>query len=453
MRSLPLLLTLCLFLTGAPTAPAAGRPNILIILADDLGYGDLSCYGAKDLRSPHLDRLASEGMRIDPFYANCPVCSPTRAALLTGRYPDLVGVPGVIRTHKESNWGKLTPDATLLPEVLGSAGYHTACIGKWHLGLTPEDHPAARGFAHFKGFLGDMMDDYYKHTRHGNHYMQEGTTDIRPEGHATDLFSTWSCEFIKAQAKADKPWFLYLAYNAPHTPIQPPADWLVKVQSRDPGMSEKRARLVALVEHMDHGIGQVLEALESSDQADDTLVIFTSDNGGQANVGASCGNLRGEKQDMYEGGIRVPFFARWPGRIAPGSKSDTRAASMDLFHTAADVAAAEINWSTDGTSILPTLLGKSQPVFAERDLFFVRREGNLGWMGDSSWAMIRGDWKLVKNRPDQPWELFNLNSDPLEENSRFATKRPQEFNAMTAAMRAHIQAGGRIPWQAAGDSE
>ncbi|MCH7870492.1 MAG: sulfatase-like hydrolase/transferase, partial [Planctomycetes bacterium] len=249
-------------LLWVPYASAGGeKPNIIVILVDDLGYGDLSSYGATDLRSPNIDALAAAGMRFDNFYANCPVCSPTRAALLTGRYPDLVGVPGVIRTHASNNWGYLSQDAVLLPQLLKPAGYHTAVIGKWHLGLRPENHPLRRGFDHFHGFLGDMMDDYYHHKRHGNHYMQRDLEDVYPEGHATDIFTQWAVDYVTARAKSEQPFFLYLAYNAPHTPIQPPKDWLARVKQRESGIAEKRAKLVALIEHLDDGIGKVIAAV------------------------------------------------------------------------------------------------------------------------------------------------------------------------------------------------
>ena len=194
------------------------QPNIVLIVADDLGYGDLSTYGAQDLSSPALDSLAASGIQFNQFYANSPVCSPTRASLLSGRYPPLVGVPGVIRTHAADNWGNLLPDVHLLPEMLRLHGYHTAMIGKWHLGLYPPQRPIDRGFDHFQGFLGDMMDDYYTHQRHGLNYMRHGDKVITPEGHATDLFSDWAVRYIESRTSSTAPFFLYLAYNAPHTP-------------------------------------------------------------------------------------------------------------------------------------------------------------------------------------------------------------------------------------------
>ena len=215
---------------------SASRPNVLVILLDDLGTGDLSCYGATGLQSPNIDRLVASGMRFDRFYANSPVCSPTRAALLSGRYPDMVGVPGVIRTHFQDNWGHLSSQAVLLPPLLQHAGYHTALVGKWHLGLASPNTPNERGFDHFHGFLGDMMEDYNNHRRHGINYMRLDGKEIDPEGHATDLFTQWAVDYLRQQSpKQDQPFFLYLAYNAPHAPIQPPKEWVDRVQAASAG--------------------------------------------------------------------------------------------------------------------------------------------------------------------------------------------------------------------------
>jgi arylsulfatase A-like enzyme len=437
MRFLPLALIGLL-------AFAAPKPNIVVILVDDLGYGDLSSYGATDLRSPHIDGLLSQGMRFSSAYANCPVCSPTRAALLSGRYPELVGVPGVVRTHAVNNWGYLAQDAVLLPNVLKKTDYHTAAVGKWHLGLRPENHPVQRGFDHFHGFLGDMMDDYYHHKRHGNHYMQKGTEDIRPEGHATDLFSEWAIDYIGSRVNNPQPFFLYLAYNAPHTPIQPPKEWIQKIKDREPDINDQRAKLVALIEHMDEGIGRVLSSLNEFQFRDNTLVIFASDNGGQCNVGANNGPLRGCKQDMYEGGIRVPMGARWPGKISPDSETDLQAISMDIYATACEAAGAEFAHPIEGKSFLPTLLGKAQTF--KRDLFWTRREGGNRYMGKTTWAIRRGDWKLLQNSPMAPFELYNLKDDPAE-TTNLTDKTRGRYNELATALRAHIQRGGGIPWQ------
>jgi len=431
---------------ATPAIPVSGaKPNIVMILVDDLGYGDLSCQGAEDLRTPHIDALMAAGMRFDHFYANCPVCSPTRAALLTGCYPDLVGVPGVIRDVKENSWGYLSPKAELITVPLKAAGYDTALVGKWHLGLEEENHPNARGFDHFHGFLGDMMDDYYTHRRRGQNFMRLNDRSIRPEGHATDLFSDWSADYIHDRKNRARPFFLYLPYNAPHTPIQPPEDWFRKVREREPGISQARARLVALIEHMDAGIGRVVEALKASDQYENTLIVFASDNGGQHDVAADNGPLRGAKQDMYEGGIRVPLCAVWPKVIAAGTVSNRVELTMDLFPTFCEAAGAPVPEGIDGRSFLATLQGKAQPD-EPRDLFWMRREGRVAYMGNCSWAMRRGPWKLVQNLPVEPYELYNLDQDPLEQNNVIAQEQ-RIFSQMGSALRAHIQRSGAVPWQ------
>ena len=440
----------CLFSMAAAAVRAADseRPNVLMILVDDLGYGDLGVQGAEDLRTPHVDKLAAAGMRFANFYANCPVCSPTRASLMTGRYPELVGVPGVIRTYPQDNWGWLDPAAVTLPQVLKKAGYKTAIVGKWHLGLESPNTPNERGFDHAHAFLGDMMDDYYNHRRHGINYMRLNDQEIDPKGHATDLFTRWACEYLAARAQPDddgKPFFLYLAYNAPHTPIQPPDEWLVKVKAREPDISDRRAKLAALIEHMDDGIGRVLATLEETGLAKNTLVIFTSDNGGQIEVGANNGPLRDGKQSMYEGGLKVPACAVWPGRISPGAQSDLVALTMDLYPTICAAAGAEFDHRIDGRSILSTLLGDKDP-YAPRDIYFHRREGNERYGGLVINAVIRGDWKLLQNSPFAPQELYNLKDDPREQHDLASANRGK-FRELAALLRVQLQRGGGVPWQ------
>ncbi len=429
----------------ATAGDSNSKPNILIILVDDLGYGDLSSYGATDLKSPNIDGLVRAGMRVENFYANCPVCSPTRAALLSGRFPDLVGVPGVIRTHVTNNWGWLSPRAVLLPQMLKRAGYHTAIVGKWHLGLASPNKPNERGFDHFHGFLGDMMDDYYNHRRHGFNYMRLNDTEIDPEGHATDLFTQWAIDYLRERSKKrERPFFLYLAYNAPHTPIQPPEEWIKRVKQREPAISDKRAKLVALIEHLDAGIGKVIDALKETGLGDNTLVVFTSDNGGQLGVGATNGPWRAGKGDMYEGGIRVPMCAVWPGRIKPGSRSDRVALTMDIFPTVCEAAGVKIEHEVDGVSFLPTVLGRNQPA-DERLLFWVRREGGKQYGGRAYYATRQGDHKLLQNSPFEPLKLYNLKDDPKEE--RPLDERHPMHRRLFTALQNHICKSGAIPWQ------
>ncbi|MGY8768935.1 MAG: sulfatase-like hydrolase/transferase [Pirellulales bacterium] len=446
-KSIYLSLTLIVFSFGnmAVRAEESRRPNIMVILVDDLGYGDLSSYGAKDLKSPHVDQLMADGFRFNNFYANCPVCSPTRASLLTGRYPELVGVPGVVRTHPENNWGYLDPAATLLPKMLKQAGYYTSIIGKWHLGLESPNVPNDRGFDHFHGYLGDMMDDYYKHRRHGINYMRLNDKEIDPEGHATDLFTEWACDYLESRKDTEQPFFMYLAYNAPHTPIQPPQDWIEIVKERETGITDFRAKLVALVEHMDQGIGTVMAKLKETGQYENTLTIFVSDNGGQETAGADNGPLRDEKQSMYEGGIRVPMCAVWPGKIKPGSLSTDRGITMDIFPTACEAAGVSVDHEIEGISILNYLTGK-QAKLPNRDLFFHRREGGNRYGGQTINALIHEDWKLLQNSPWAPLELYDLKNDP-QETTDLAKKAPKVFNELSALLRVQIQRGGAIPWQ------
>jgi len=434
---------------GLLAGPAkAARPNLLMILVDDLGYGDLSSYGAKDMQTPHVDALVDAGMRFSRFYANCPVCSPTRAALLTGRYPALVGVPGVIRTHDSSNWGHLSRDSVLLPELLKKAGYDTAIVGKWHLGLASPNTPNDRGFDHFHGFLGDMMDDYYKHRRHGINYMRRNRETIDPPGHATDLFSRWAIDYLRGRKGKDKPFFLYLAYNAPHTPIQPPPEWVEKVKKRQPGIDAKRARLVALIEHMDEGIGRVIAALKQAGLADNTLVVFSSDNGGQTGVGAHNGPTRAGKGTMYEGGLRVPTCAVWPGRINAGRETDRVALTMDLYPTLLEAAGAldSCPKNIEGRSVLPTLLGKPQPS-EDRMLFFTRREGGRH-KGRTADAVIAGGWKLLRNLPDAELELYHLAADPLEQRNLAAGQdKPAVYARLKKVLEDYVRRHNAVPWR------
>ena len=425
------------------------KPNFLLILVDDLGWGDLSSYGAQDLQTPNIDNLIAEGARFTNFYANCPVCSPTRAALLSGRYQDLVGVPGVIRTHQKNSWGYLDPDAKLMPELLQQHGYQTALVGKWHLGLGSPNTPNERGFDFFHGFLGDMMDDYFTHLRHGNNYMRKNNQEINPKGHATDLFSQWAIDYVQ-NYDGQKPFFLYLAYNAPHTPIQPPEEWLDRVKQREPTIDEKRAKLVALIEHMDFGIGRVLQTLKEAGLENDTVVLFTSDNGGQLNVGATNGPHRKGKGSLYEGGIAVPMCIKWPGKITPGSTSDRIGLTMDVMPTFFAAANIPIQHKIEGESFLPTVLGEEQPP-SSRDLFWGRREGrecptcNFPVAG-TIYAMRRGDWKLLQPHPETPFELYNLADDPLEENN-LAESEPEKFKELHEALMAQLEKYEKVPWQ------
>jgi arylsulfatase A-like enzyme len=419
------------------------KPNILVILVDDLGYGDLSINGGTDIQTPNIDKLFEKGMKFTNFYANCTVCSPTRASLVSGCYPDKVGVPGVIRTNENNSWGYLAENVITLPEMLKKGGYKTALIGKWHLGLESPNKPNERGFDFFHGFLGDMMDDYWTHLRQGNNYMRLNEKEIKPVGHATDIFSDWAIDYIDNAANEKDPFFLYLAYNAPHFPIQPPVNWVDKIKKREVGISEKRAKNVAFVEHMDFGIGRVLEALKKSGQEKNTLIIFSSDNGGHLKSAASNGNLRGGKQDMYEGGIKVPTCFVWKDKIKHKSESDNLGLTMDIYPTLCEIADVAIQHQIDGISLYRSLLGKDQ-VTDSRAVYFVRREGGQ-YSGLCYYAVRQGQYKLVQNTPFEPMQLFNLETDPKEQIP--LSQQGDKFRDLRYKQSQHIKEAGNIPWQ------
>jgi len=427
------------------SAPASNhRPNILLILTDDLGYGDLSVQGASDLQTPNIDQIAQAGMTLTHFYANSPVCSPSRAALLTGKYPDLVGVPGVIRQVAQESWGHFHENAITLPQLLSEAGYHTGMVGKWHLGYEKPNIPTTKGFQYFKGFLGDMMDDYWTHLRGEQNWMRDQETAIKPEGHATEIFTDWAIEYLQERQEQEQPFFLYLAYNAPHFPIQPPAEWLSKVQQRAPDLESKRAQNVAFIEHLDFNIGKVMNALKETGLNDNTLVIFTSDNGGALRFAQSNHPLRGGKQQMFEGGIRVPFFAQWIGNIPAGSTSQNVGMLMDVLPTLCQVVDQPIQHDIDGISLLPTLLGQEQ-ITDDRPLFWVRREG-WHYGGQAYYAARYKGHKILQNSAYEPLQFFHIANDQQE-------KEPLEsgdhaiYLELRAALQEHIRQSGAIPWQ------
>ncbi|MEQ9221676.1 MAG: sulfatase-like hydrolase/transferase [Cyclobacteriaceae bacterium] len=433
---------LMLLLTCITSVTKAERPNIIVILVDDLGYGDLSCQGGTDIRTPNIDALFAEGIKMTNFYANCTVCSPTRASLMTGKYPDLAGVPGVIRTHEENSWGFLDPGAVSLPDMMNEAGYHTALVGKWHLGLESPNKPNERGFEYFHGFLGDMMDDYWTHLRHGNNYMRENDKVIDPEGHATDIFSDWAIDYINDRKKMSDPFFLYLAYNAPHFPIQPPEEWEEMVIKREGDIDEKRLKNIAFVEHLDDGIGRVINALKKSGQYENTLIIFSSDNGGHLPSGASNGDLRGGKQDMYEGGIKVPTCMVWKNKIPAGEESAKMGLTMDLFPTLCSIAGVEPPAGIDGMNLYPL---QSMENETERTVYFMRREGGRKYGGLCYYAIRKGPYKMLQNTPYEPLQLFNIEGDYREQKQ--LDSNSEEFKDLQYDLSQHIRKSGAIPWQ------
>ena len=424
---------------------AASRPNIIVILADDLGYGDLSSYGASSTLTPEIDKLMGRGMRFDQFYSNCTVCTPTRASLLTGQYPDKIGAPGVIRQNAENSWGYFDPATTTLPDMLRTGGYHTGMVGKWHLGYEAPNIPNHRGFDFFHGFLGDMMDDYWTHLRGDINWMRLNEDTIDPPGHATEIFSDWAIDYIDDHATRpdDKPFFLYLAYNAPHFPIQPPDDWIARVKKREPHLTELRAINIAFVEHLDHHLGRVIDAVGSAGIDEETIIVFSSDNGGSIPHGALNTPWRGGKQDHWEGGIRVPTCVVWPGQI-PVKRSDVPGMTMDFFPTLGRIAGVDIDHQIDGQDLSSVWL-ENRSGDPDRTMIWVRREGGNRFQGRAYYAIRQGPWKLTQNTSFEPMQLVNLEEDPYEKNPLPA--QGPIANKLISQLRLHIQEAGQVPWQ------
>ncbi len=350
----------------------------------------------------------------------------------------------MIRQNAESNWGFFNPTGPTLPELMSKAGYHTGMVGKWHLGYESPNLPNDRGFEFFHGFLGDMMDDYWTHLRGGVNWMRKNKEVIKPKGHATEIFSQWAIDYIKEQsADPKKPFFLYLAYNAPHFPIQPPNDWLEKVKKREPQLSQKRATNVAFVEHMDHEIGKVLDAVKQLGIEKDTLITFSSDNGGSIPHAATNNPWRGGKQEHWEGGIRVPTCAVWPGKI-PVGRSNELGITMDYLPTFCEIAGIKVENEIEGKSLAPIWLkgAKGDP---NRTLIWVRREGNNRYQGRAYYAIRKGDWKLLQNHPFEPMQLLNLKNDPAEENPK--PPHGKIAQDLIRALMKHVQKAGNMPWQ------
>ena len=415
---------------------AGGRPNVVLILADDLGYGDLGAWGGADLRTPHIDALAASGVRFDRFYANSPVCSPTRAALLSGCYPDTVGVPGVIRTAAENSWGYLAAHAQLLPARLRGAGYHSALVGNWHLGLDAPNLPNLRGFDHFHGFLGDMMDDYYTHRRHERNYMRLNA-EHRSQGSRyrfVQRLGDGVFEFAQGAGSAVLP----VSGVQRSARAGAASSGVVGESETARARNQREARQIGGAGGT-HGLGRGAcdGGAEGNGQLANTLVIFVSDNGGELAMGASCGALRGGKGQMYEGGIRVPMCMSWPGRLSAGTRNVRVGLTMDLYATVCEAAGVTAS-GVDGVS----LLGETKA----RDLVWVRREGGLQYAGREFYAFRRGDWKLLQNTAFQPYELYNLANDP-EEKRDLAKAEPKVYKELVEALMLHVQRAGRTAWQ------
>ena len=400
-------------------------PNIILIVADDMGYGDASCYGSPAIHTPGLDAMAAGGVRFTDFHSNGAVCSPTRAALLTGRYQQRCGIDGVIRARGQRHLGMPLQETTFA-EVLKGAGYKTALFGKWHLGYERRFNPVQRGFDEFRGFVSGNV-DYRSHIDQAGYEDWWNDDALTPEdGYTTDLVTEHGLRFIEQSREG--PFCLYLAHECPHYPYQGPNDAAFRTPGnpepvRGPRLDQDRA-YVEMMQSMDSGIGRIVDRVRSLGLEDDTFIFFFSDNGPDGP--GSSGPLRGRKATVWEGGHRVPAIAYWPGRLPREAVSDVPAMSMDLFPTLAAVAGVDLrsDLALDGQSLLPALDGEaSQP---DRALF---------WRHAGQTAARYGNWKLVLDAPDGPdIGLYDLEAD-LGEAQNLAGERPD----LVASLRARLR--------------
>ncbi|MBL9213483.1 MAG: sulfatase-like hydrolase/transferase [Opitutaceae bacterium] len=428
---LPALIGLLIALSPGLRA-AAGKPNVLLIVADDLGYHDVGFHGGRDIPTPHLDRLAASGVRCTNGYVSYPVCSPSRAGFITGRYQQRFGHEFNPRWNPASPVDGLPLTESTIADALRGAGYATGVIGKWHLGAHPQFHPARRGFDEFYGFLGgghrylpgSHVDvevgagrkmETHADAEHASPMLRNGIEEPEPPELTTRLGEEAAAS-VTRHARATKPWFLYLAFNAPHTPLQARPDMLAKFA----GIADERRRTyAAMVATLDEAVGRVLAALEATGQRERTLVFFFSDNGGpvtKRNANASTNTpLRGQKGDVFEGGIRVPFLVSWPGRLPAGRTYAEPVISLDVLPTALAAAGAKRDPKLpplDGVDLLPFLDGQKNG--APHARLFWRMDGG------EAFAVREGQWKWFRTYQNAP-QLYDLAADPGEKNNLAAT--------------------------------
>ncbi|MGC6488648.1 MAG: sulfatase-like hydrolase/transferase [Planctomycetota bacterium] len=412
--AVPLALVCAATSLSAQTAARAARPHVVVIVSDDAGYGDFGVHGAEDIRTPRIDSIARQGVRFTDGYVSGPVCSPSRAGLMTGRYQQRFGHElNIPPKFSEENGLPLT-ERTMADE-LKAAGYRTVALGKWHLGYADKFHPCSRGFDHYWGFLQGAR-SYFpleKPTRL-NRLLRD--REVQPESfdYMTDELGRKAADYI-AQ-RGDEPLFLYLAYNAVHTPMHATEGDLEGVDG-----PQKRRKLIAMTHALDRSVGYVLDALDEAGIADDTLVFFVNDNGGATNNASQNGPLRGRKGTVWEGGIRVPFFARWPNGLPSGAVYRRPVIALDILPTSLAAAGAAQTGAQplDGVDLLPFVRGEQG----------ARPHDVLLWRhGDTKWAVRDGDWKLVQ-QGDEPLQLFDLAADIAEEHD-LAGSQPERVRQL-----------------------
>lgn len=424
-----LLTFLCLLSFGFSGVSAAEKkPNIVFVLIDDFGYADCGAYGAKDIRTPHIDRLAREGVKFTDFYSNAPVCTPTRCGFITGRWQQRVGFEWAMGFSAESfrrqgeEWVPekdihalgLPTTIPTLPKMLKAAGYATGAFGKWHLGYKDEYNPTKHGFDEYFGeLLGHS--DYYSHAYYdGTYALRDGLKPVKVEGYLTDLINGRAVEFVRKHAK--EPFFLYVPHLAVHCPFQPPGRPLPSVTKENMYHGDRRT-YAAMVEKVDEGVGMLLAELEKQGVLDNTLFVLSSDNGGERYSDNSP--LFHHKSTLWEGGIRVPCLMRWPARLPQGKVTSQVGITMDLSATFAAIAGAKpaADRPFDGINLLPVLTGeqKEQP----RTLYW-----RIDRVARQQKAVRHGPWKYIQDSNVEM--LFNL-ADDISERRDVSFQNPAVF--------------------------
>jgi len=424
-----------------------------MIMTDDQGYGDLSCMGASDFQTPHIDELAEHGARFTNWYSNSPVCSPSRASLLTGRYPGNAGVRAILAGHRRATG--LTSQSPTIATALKQVGYQTALVGKWHLGLQEQSRPNQNGFDYFYGFMAGCV-DYYSHIFYWSmadgrtnptHDLWENEREIYDNGrYFTEMISEKAVEKIRDMSAAGNPFMMYVAYNAPHYPMHAPQKYL----DRFPHLPPDRRIMAAMISAVDDGVGQIVDELKRRGIYENTVIFFQSDNGPSREsrnwmdgrpdpyYGGMPGSLKGHKYSLFEGGIRVPGIFCWPGHIPAGQVINEPCAAMDVFPTFLKLAGGSPEeYQLDGMDITPVLMDKAPSPHQE-----------LFWEMDDQTAVRRGDYKLVLNgrlveeeKPKEPVFLADLSNDPGE-TVNLAEKLPEltsELKEKATRWRAGIE--------------
>lgn len=411
------------FLLNHPVFSQVQKPNIIVILSDDAGYDDFESYGGEDIPTPNINSLSKEGVLFTSGYVTASVCAPSRAGLLTGRYQQRFGFEHNMSGEPASGFTKadmgLDKNQKTIADYLKISGYRTIAIGKWHQGNSSEFFPLNRGFDEFYGFKeGHRSFFRYSEDREEKYALYDNEKIIPEEEitYTTDMFTDKAVSFI--EKNKNKPFFIYLAYNAVHTPMQAKESDL----SRFPNIKDKTRRTyAAMMASMDDGIGKVLAALKENGMDDNTLIFFLNDNGGATNNASDNGQLRGMKGSKWEGGIRVGYVMRWPGQIRPGNVYKKPVSSLDILPTALAAAGSDIKFETDGVDLVPYLKNNKTP---HRDLF---------WRRGAAAAVRSGKWKLIRVKSNPPL-LFNLNRD-ISETKNLAGKHPGKVKKLLSKIR------------------